>query len=167
VGIADRLREIRTTSSATVVMAFPREAVAWPKASGMLIPRRAGGAIVAATLIAEKWPTRVREGLMVIRAFVGGDRSPDALRDSDTALVQRVVDELRRYLPLPDPSWTHLHRFYEATPQPEVGHAQRVSDLREAVRALGGLHLVGAAYDGPGITGCARGALATAQALAS
>lgn len=165
VAIADRLREIRTTSSATVVMAFPRDSVAWPKASGMLIPRRAGGAIVAATLIAEKWPSRIREGLMVLRAFVGGDRSPEALKDADSALVERVVAELRRYLPLPDPAWTHLHRFHDATPQPEVGHAKRVADIRAAVLELGGLHLVGAAYDGPGITGCARGALATAQAL--
>jgi oxygen-dependent protoporphyrinogen oxidase len=163
--LADRLREIRTTSSATVVMAFPRDACAWPKASGLLVPRRAGGVIVAATFIAEKWPVRVREGLMVIRAFVGGDRSPQALGLSDQALLDAVLGELRRYLPIPEPSWSHLHRFFDATPQPEIGHTQRVQDVREAARALGPIHLVGAAYDGPGITGCARGALATAQAI--
>ncbi len=165
--VADRLRALRTTSSATVVLAFARDAVAWPKASGLLVPRRAGGTIVAATFIAEKWPVRVREGLMVLRAFVGGDRSPDALRMSDNALLEAVLAELRRYLPLPEPSWTHLHRFHEATPQPEIGHARRVTDARDAVRALGPIHIVGAAYDGPGIAGCARGALATAKAIAA
>ncbi len=166
VGLAESLRAIRTTSSATVVMAFPREACDWPKASGVLVPRSAGGVIVAATLIAEKWPVRVREGLMVLRAFVGGDRSPQALDLSDQGLLDAVLGELRRYLPLPEPSWTHLHRFFDATPQPEVGHTRRVKEAREGARALGRIHLVGAAYDGPGITGCARGALATAQAIA-
>jgi oxygen-dependent protoporphyrinogen oxidase len=104
---------------------------------------------------------------MVIRAFVGGDRSPEALRASDHALLERVLGELRTYLPLPEPLWTHLHRFHDATPQPEVGHARRVQDVRAQAQALGNVFLVGAAYDGPGIAGCARGAVATAQAIAA
>jgi oxygen-dependent protoporphyrinogen oxidase len=59
-----------------------------------------------------------------------------------------------------------VQRFHLATAQPEVGHLGRVRALRERLAAMGALHVVGAAYDGPGVAGCVRGAKRVAEAIA-
>lgn len=160
-----QLLQFSASSTVTVVLAFDAGEARLPDASGMLIPRTERAWVRAVTFVGQKWPGRVRRGLAVLRASAGrgrADAHPDQ-RASD--VVERVLRELRAYLPLPDPIWSWVQRYPLATPQPEVGHALRVADARARAAALGPLYLAGAAYDGPGIAATVLGASRLVRAL--
>ncbi len=166
--LSQAIATIRVRASASVVLAFDREAAMFPEANGLLVSRPEGGSFVAATWVHEKWPDRVAPGVAIIRAVVAADRAPELFRGTDDDLVAQVLADLRRYVEgLGAPRWTLVERFEAASPVPEVGHRQRVSAIRAEVERHPGLHLVGAAFDGPGIAGCIRGARSLAATLAA
>lgn len=157
--------DIQATSTATVVLAFPAGTEV-PDASGVLVPRTEGRALLAATFVDRKWSRPSPSGEVIVRAFLGGARSPRLVETSDDAtLVALALADLRAWVKLPEPSWTRIARFVRATPQPAPGHRERVAHLRGLVAARPGLHLVGAAYEGPGIAGCAAQAARVAAAI--
>jgi oxygen-dependent protoporphyrinogen oxidase len=65
----------------------------------------------------------------------------------------------------PEPVQTHLARWGGGLPQYLVGHPQRVVAVRDAVAAVPGLAVAGAAYDGVGVPACIRGARRAVEAL--
>src|SRR5687767_11314506 len=68
---------IRYLSTATVVFAFPRDAVQHNlKGTGFVVPRTEGISITAGAWISSKWPYRAPEGQALLRAFLGGARDP-------------------------------------------------------------------------------------------
>src|SRR5580704_18477831 len=80
--------DIRYVSTGAVALAFPRSAVAHPlNGSGFVVPRVERSGILAASWLSSKWPHRAPEGRVLMRAFVGGARDPDALERSDPELV--------------------------------------------------------------------------------
>ena len=165
--LARELDRFIAHSTATVVVAYERSEAPLPEAGGMLTPRKDGSVVTAAPFVAPKWPGRVREGLAGGRAAIGGARSAELCEQGDDAIAEAVAAELGRHLGTRKPAWSVVQRFPRATPQPVVGHARVVADARARAAEARGLYLAGAAYDGPGIAGCARGAAALAAALAA
>lgn len=164
--LAGAIATIRVRASASVVLAFDRDAAMFPDATGLLVSRGEAGSFVAATWVHEKWPDRVAPGMAVLRAVVSADRTPELVEGADDEIVARVLEDLRRYVqPLGEPRWTLVERFEAASPVPELGHRERVSAIRAELARHAGLHLVGAAFDGHGIAGCIRGARALAATL--
>ena len=47
-----------------------------------------------------------------------------------------------------------IYRWHRATPQYDVGHAERVAAIERTVARHAGLHLAGAAFHGSGIPDC-------------
>lgn len=160
-----RLGALPSLSSASVVLAFDGDERKLPEGSGLLAPRSEGLSFLAATFLNRKWPARIRPGRVVVRAVVGSHRQAPLLACDDATIAARVLADLRRYISPGEPLWWHVERYDRATPQPEVGHRARVAQAREAAGALGGLSLVGASYDGPGLAGCLRQAQRLAEAL--
>lgn len=166
----DVLGQIRLKPALTVVMAFARDAVKTPAASGALIPRGAPApldALSAVTFVDRKWPGRVAEHLSLVRTAFRPAHALAWMKRDDDAIVARALEALRVILPLPSPRWHAVERFETGTPCPEVGHARRAEEARARASALGGVTLVGAAVDGPGIAGCIRGATAAARGIAT
>lgn len=161
------LQGFHSNSSASVVLAFDRARVHLPEASGFLVPRSEGKSVLAVTFVGAKWPGRVSEQVTTLRAVVGGPQGRALLAKSDDEVLEQVRTELRGYLELPEERWSLVERHELASPQPEVGHVERVAAARAAMRRYGGLYLVGAGYDGPGIAGCVRGALAVAAEVSA
>src|SRR2546426_6308635 len=65
--------EIRYTSTATVVLAFQRDAVAHSlNGSGFVVPRVEGSSILAASWLSSKWPHRAPDDRILLRTFFGG-----------------------------------------------------------------------------------------------
>ena len=75
------------------------------------------------------------------------------LQRSDAELVEVAVADLRAVLgpAVPSPVDAHVQRWGGGLPQYAVGHLERVARIREAVAAVPGLAVCGAAYDGVGI----------------
>jgi oxygen-dependent protoporphyrinogen oxidase len=156
--LAEALGEIRSRSSASVALAFDAADTPEPDSSGFLVARQEPVCFQAATFAGRKWPGRIRQGRVVVRVVVDEERARGLLGQGDDEVVRRVLSDLRAYGRFGEPAWAQVARHERASPLPEVGHPERVERVRSLAERLGGLALVGASYDGPGLAGCARGA---------
>ncbi len=171
-GVLGRLcASFTDTSTAIVVLAFPRDAVLHPlRGSGFVVPRvEPGLSITAATWISSKWPGRAPGDHVLLRGFVGGARRPDAPALPDATLVDTVRGDLTRLLGIADdPVLARVYRWPRANPQHQVGHPERVAEIDRRLARLPGLRIVGAAFRGVGIGDCvAAGRDAGAAAAAA
>jgi oxygen-dependent protoporphyrinogen oxidase len=157
--------EIDYASSGTVAMAFPRSAVAHPlNGSGFVVPRVEGSGILAASWLSSKWPHRAPEGCVLMRAFVGGGRDPEALQKTDRELVTLALTALTPLLGISgEPLLTRVYRFERASAQHDVGHLDRMAAIDRALAARPGLYVTGSGFRGVGIPDCVADARATAR----
>src|SRR5262249_31310328 len=154
--LSDRRRSVPYASTATTAMAVPRDAVApSPTRSGVLVRRVERTGIMAASWLSSKWPHRAPEGRVLMRAFVGGARDPQALELSDDELVTRSMTALRPLLRITgDPLFTRIYRWERASAQHEVGHLERTAELYRALARHSGLFLTGSGFRGVGVPDC-------------
>jgi oxygen-dependent protoporphyrinogen oxidase len=161
------LGQFRYESTATVFFAIDKAGAAHSlKGFGFIVPPGEAG-ILAGTWVSSKWANRAPKGAALIRAFVGGARDPRRAVDStDGELVAFARVELERLMgPLGRERFSRVYRYRFASPQPTVGHAERLKRVRAHVAAIPGLHLAGAAYDGVGIPDCVRQARQVADSV--
>jgi protoporphyrinogen/coproporphyrinogen III oxidase len=164
-GLAQLCQEVPYASTATVALAFPRSAVTHPlNGSGFVVPRTERTGILAASWLSSKWPHRAPADRVLIRAFVGGARDPEALSHSDDELVAIALSALRPLLGITgDPLLTRVYRFERASAQHEVGHLARVEAIDRALTDTPGLFMTGSGLRGVGIPDCVADARATAR----
>ncbi|MGA2250584.1 protoporphyrinogen oxidase [Terracidiphilus sp.] len=133
-----------------------------PEGFGFLVPASAGRAMLACTFAHRKFLGRIAPGKAVLRAFLGGVRNAALLDQTDEVLIAMARRELSEILGSHvaglqiEPEQTRVSRWPRAMAQYAVGHLERVKRIRAHVDALPGLHLVGNAYDGIGISDCVR-----------
>jgi protoporphyrinogen/coproporphyrinogen III oxidase len=163
--------EIPYASAATIVLAFPRQAVAHPlNGSGFVVPRaenkdKAG--IMAASWLSSKWPHRAPDDKVLLRTFVGGARDPQALEESDAELVSRSMRALRPLLRITgEPLFSRIYRWDRANAQHEVGHLDRVAAIERALTRHPGLFITGSGFRGTGIPDCVADGRATGKRVA-
>lgn len=151
--LADELGAIRFVSTAIVLFAFDRAAVAHPlDGYGLLVPRAEGGRVTACGFFSTKFPGRAPEGTVTLRAFLGSAHDPDVLSLDDAALAALAERELTPLLGLRGaPRSARVCRWPESTPQLELGHAARVRRIDERLHALPGLQLTGAGLRATGL----------------
>jgi oxygen-dependent protoporphyrinogen oxidase len=123
--------------------------------------------LLACTFVHQKFPRRVPEGAILLRAFFGG-RAGDALQgEADDQLIERAKFQLSRVLgPLPEASDVIVRRWPHSLPQYPVGHLERMAELESMLSAMPGLHLLGSAYHGVGLPDLIRQGRSTARVLA-
>lgn len=162
---ANELSDIPYSSSATVFLAYPREAIAHPlDATGYLVPKKSPGVPLASTWVTSKWPSRAPAGKVLLRVFFG---AADVDR-SDDELIAGAREEMKRTLAVDrEPELTHVARFRRASPQPRVGHPARLRRIAAALAEQPGLHALGSAYDGVGLSDCVRQAESIADRIAN
>ncbi len=151
--LAGAMGAMRSVSTAVVYLGYRRGDVAHPlDGYGIVVPRTEGIKTTAFGFVSTKFTGRAPEGHVLLRAFVGGAREPDALGHGDAALIARVRSELAPILGLRgEPARTRVFRWPHATPQMEVGHAARMADVEAMVDAHPGLFVTGAGLRGTGI----------------
>jgi len=166
--LAERCAAIPYTSIATVALAFERDAVAHPlEGSGFVVPHAERSPILAASWLSSKWPNRAPEGRVLLRAFIGGARDPEALQQSDEELASRSLTALTPLLGIRGaPLLTRIYRWPRANAQHEVGHLDRVADIDRILARHPGLFVTGSAFRGVGIPDCIADGRATGRAIA-
>ncbi|HEY8943527.1 MAG TPA: protoporphyrinogen oxidase [Polyangiaceae bacterium] len=164
--LATELGQIPYASTATVFFSLSERALTHPlDGVGFIVPE-GESEILASTWVSSKWDARAPAGSVLLRAFLGGVRSPGLLERSDAELVGVAQRELERLMgPLGEPRFTRVYRYERASPQPTVGHPARMERVRAELAALPGLALAGAPYDGVGIPDCVRQGRAAAEAV--
>jgi oxygen-dependent protoporphyrinogen oxidase len=124
--------------------------------------------LLACTFVHQKFPHRVPEGAMLLRAFFGGHEGEALLGEPDELLTARARRQLSRVLgPLPEAVETVIRRWPRSLPQYAVGHLERMVELESLVKQLPGLHLVGSAYYGVGLPDLIRQGRLAAGTLTS
>jgi protoporphyrinogen/coproporphyrinogen III oxidase len=93
---AARCAEVPYSSTASIALAWPREAVSHPlQGSGFVVARRHNTVrITACTWVSSKWAARAPAGFVLLRAFIGGAHDPDAVDLSDDQLVDIAARDL-------------------------------------------------------------------------
>ena len=166
--LARRCATIRYWSTAIVALAYTRSAVRHPlQGTGFVVPRREGLTITAGSWVSSKWPHRAPEGQVLLRAFLGGARDPDAVGRSDADLVGAAAGDLGAILSIRgEPTLTRVYRWHRSSPQQEVGHLALVAEIDRSLARLPGLFLTGTGLRGVGIPDCIADARAVATAAA-
>ena len=167
--VADELAAIRFVSTAIVLLGYARGDVAHAlDGYGLLVPRTGGLHTTAASFFSTKFPGRAPEGQVSLRAFLGGTHDPEIASADDATLADLAVRELAPLLGLRgQPVYRRVCRWLSATPQMELGHADRLARIETALRARPGLFLTGAGLRGTGLPDTIADATATAEAAAT
>jgi oxygen-dependent protoporphyrinogen oxidase len=166
--VARELDAIEYASTATVSLAYRRGDVAHAlDGFGFVVPAVERRTTLACTFASVKFPKRAPDGLVLLRAFVGGALFPRDFERSDedmTAAVQRDLADLLgvRGAPL----WSVVARAPRSMPQYHVGHLERMRRLDAGLATAPGLVLAGNAYLGAGIPDTVRSANDAANRLA-
>jgi protoporphyrinogen/coproporphyrinogen III oxidase len=151
--LATTLRDIPYGSVATINLGYRKEQIAkLPDASGFVVPRAESDSIIACTFAHQKYPNRVPEDLILLRAFAGGSGREAVLNEDDQALTRRVTGELSAWLNIEgEPAFIRLNRYDKCMAQYTLGHRERLTRIRAIEKTHTGLALIGNAYEGIGI----------------
>ncbi|MFI5809031.1 protoporphyrinogen oxidase [Streptomyces sp. NPDC051561] len=163
------LTAVRYAGSGVLTMAFPRTADdPPPELNGFLVPPVDGRTIKAATFLSHKWAWQHDEApsTLVLRASVGRAGEEHLLELDDRRLTALARAELGEAVgPLGEPLATRVTRWRHGLPQYEVGHADRVAALRDAIGKLPGTEMCGALFEGVGVAACVASGRAAATRL--
>jgi oxygen-dependent protoporphyrinogen oxidase len=158
----------RHVSVANVVYIF--QASEWSKkldGTGFLVPRSLEKLTTACTWTSVKWPHIADEQLFVLRAYVGRANQQSWQQYDNSNLATIVYHELKEWMPhLSTPVYSEVNRWYEAMPQYEVGHLQKIERLRAHLQSkCPNVHLTGADFEGVGLPDVVQKAQLLAESL--
>ncbi|MEV3854474.1 protoporphyrinogen oxidase [Streptomyces sp. NPDC050095] len=166
------LESIRHAGTAVVTLGFSRAFMpkGGPQGNGYVVPQVEGWATREVTYLSNKWQhlAAAEPGLFLLRISLGHMEEEQRLAVPDRHLVRQAVMELRQAAgTLGEPVASQVTRWESALPQYDVGHKERVTRIRSAVRALPGVDVCGAAYEGVDVAACvATGRAAARRVLA-
>jgi len=142
--------EIRHPPIATVVLGFPREAVAHPlDGFGMLIPKIENFKILGAIFSSSLFPDRAPENFITLTSYVGGERQPELASLPPEKLVELACEDLRVLLGARGrPAFQHCAFYPKAIPQYNVGYGKFKKLMDEIEAKARGLFFAGSFRDG-------------------
>ena len=165
------------TSAIVVALAFAPEQAARlriPRGFGFVVPQASRQTeaeeypLLACTFVDQKFPGRVPQGAMLLRAFFGGRSGAALMNESDEELIERARSQLGRVLGLlPQTVETVVRRWPLSLPQYSVGHLDRMAELESVLAAIPTLRLVGSAYYGVGLPDLVRQGRSAARSLSA
>jgi protoporphyrinogen/coproporphyrinogen III oxidase len=162
---ATLLRAVRYVSTGTVSLAYRREEVNHPlNGFGIVIPRSEQRDINAITWTSTKFDNRAPAGHALLRVFFGGSRTPHMMEVDDASLLATVRRELAEIMGITAaPVFHRVYRWWDATPQYDVGHLDRVAAIESLLPPR--LHVTGSPYRGIGLPDCIHQARQTVERI--
>lgn len=165
--LANKLRQIKYASTATLNFGYQRAAIAHPlNGFGFVVPFIEKRSLIACTFSSVKFPGRVPDGHVLLRAFAGGALQPDIFALNESELAARVEADLRELLGIHEPPlFVETAKWKQSMPQYEVGHLDRIVEIENEVSKFPGLTLAGNSYRGAGIPDCIRSGESAAESM--
>jgi oxygen-dependent protoporphyrinogen oxidase len=166
--LAGLLMGVRYNSSVTAALLYERAGWTHPlDGFGFLVPRVEGRPLAACTWVNTKFPSRVAEDRVLLRAFMAGEQAETMLSASDEELAGMMDRQCRELMGFQQtPAQWRIHRWSRAMAQYEVGHQYRMDELAVRLTQLPGLYLTGNAYSGIGIPDCIHRSQLVAEQVA-
>jgi oxygen-dependent protoporphyrinogen oxidase len=164
--------EIELASSVVVALAYrDADAQRLPMTSGVLVAAGEPLSIKAATHSSRKWAhlaAAATDGLVRLRTSLGRFGEEATLQVDDAELVARSRADLAVLAGITAaPVAVHVQRWGGGLPQYAVGHLDRVRAIEDAVAAVPGLAVTGAALHGVGVPACVGTARLAAERVAA
>lgn len=167
--LAALLRQIRYVSTANISLGYRWSEVKDQHSFdgfGFVIPKSENRQITACTWSSTKFDHRAPGDDILVRAFVGGEGKEHLVNLADEELIRLVRDELASIMGVSaQPTVAKVFRWPKASPQYEVGHLERVTQMEALAGKIPGLYLSGSAFRGVGIPDCIKSALTTVDQL--
>ena len=165
--LAQKLREIKYASTATINFGYRRSAITHPlNGFGFVVPFVEKRSLIACTFSSVKFSGRAPEEHVLLRAFAGGALQPDIFALDENEMRVRVEADLRELLGITEaPLFVEVAKWKDSMPQYQVGHLERVNEIEELTSKTPGLTLAGNAYRGAGIPDCIRSGEVAAELL--
>lgn len=157
--ITEKLKQIEYVSVANIVLAYRREELNYDfNGSGFVIPRGEKRFITACTWTSEKWLHTAPRDHVLLRCYIGraGDETWKGM--SDEQIIQRVRHDIYETMGIDaEPLFTEVTKLYESMPQYDVGHLDRITDIRNTLKTeMPNVWMTGAAFHGVGLPDCIR-----------
>ena len=156
--LARELEDIPYASTATINLAYKRDDIPHRlDGFGFVVPFIEKRSLLACTFCSVKFANRAPQGMVLLRAFVGGALQPEMFALDEQEMLNRVLGDLRELLGIEKPPlFSRIAKWPESMPQYHVGHLDRVQRIRNRAIELPRFVLAGNAYSGPGISDCIR-----------
>jgi len=153
---AAKLDQLRTVSTGTISMAFRRDQIEHPlDGFGVVIPTKERRKINAITWTSTKFEQRAPADHVLLRVFFGGVRTPELMHKEDDEVLATARQELSSLMGVnAEPLFHRVYRWWDAQPQYDVGHLDRVAAIEAALPP--NLFVAGCPYGGVGIPDCVR-----------
>lgn len=166
---AESLSAVSYAGLAVVALGFRAPDVPHPlDGYGYLVTKRERMATLGVVWESSIFPGRAPAGHVLLRAMLGGARTPAAADGSDDECLATARRELTRVLGVTaDPVHVSVCRWPQAIAQYTVGHDQRLDRVRHLGAAHRGLHVCGTSYDGVSFNHAVKSGCATARGLAA
>ena len=154
--LAGTIGEIRGAGLAVVALAFEAEPMGGaPDGFGFLVPRGAGPRILGCLWDSSIFPGRAPEGKVLVRAMIGGAHDPDAVEESEEALLTQVREDLRNTMGLTTPPlFARVYRWPLGIGQYTVGHEDRLNRIHSRLESHAGLWVAGSSFYGISMNAC-------------
>lgn len=154
--LAAACARIHSVSSVTVALGYHARALRRPLAgTGIVVPRSARLSISAATWVSSKWAARAPADHVLLRAYLGGARDPEAIDLPAETVLSRAQRDLSQLIGITgDPVLARVYRWRNANAQQQVGHPALMASIEEHLAAHPGLFLSAAGFRGSGIADC-------------
>ncbi|MBY6037956.1 protoporphyrinogen oxidase [Fictibacillus nanhaiensis] len=162
------LHKTKPTSVATVAIGFNEEDVTFHlDGTGFVVTKSENTSITACTWTSRKWPHTTPDGKVLLRCYVGRADDQDIVHESDEVILGKVLADLKASMGIDaQPEFYYVSRMIDSMPQYEVGHQERVKELKTAfTKNLPGVLFAGAPYDGVGLPDCVNSAKKAADSL--
>jgi oxygen-dependent protoporphyrinogen oxidase len=143
-------------STASVALAWPREAVAHPlDGTGFVVARRYSEArITACTWVSAKWESRAPPGHALLRAFIGSANDPGAADLPDAELIAIARQDIGRVMGIAtSPQLARVYRWPRAGAQHVLGHLDRVAEIERRLEPRN-IFVTGSGFRATGIPDC-------------
>src|ERR1051325_7453071 len=146
--LADKMRQIKYASTATINFAYRRAAITHPlNGFGFVVPFVEKRSLIACTFSSVKFSGHAPEGHVLLRAFAGGALQPEIFALDEGEMRMRVESDLRDLLGVTEePLFVEVAQWKDSIPQYEVGHLEQVNAIEKLVGEIPGLTLAGNAY---------------------
>ncbi len=147
------LSTIPAHDSATLNLGFRRKDVGHPlDGFGFVVPAREKKLIVGCTFASQKFEGRAPEECVLLRVFLGAEAVKDIKSRGESAVLEKVLGELKPVLHLKgSPIVDHWAKYEGSMSYFRPGHLDQVARLERKASETKGLYLAGNGLRGVGI----------------
>jgi oxygen-dependent protoporphyrinogen oxidase len=165
--LARALRAVPSAGLAVAALGYDADAIGGPPDGfGFLVPRGAGPRILGCLWDSSLFPGRAPAGKVLMRIMIGGAHDPEAVALDDDELLSIVKADLRTTMGITaEPALTRIYRHPGGIAQYTVGHAARLSLIRDRLATVPGLFVGGSSYDGVAMNACIEAAATHAESI--